>query len=224
MGKVVAIGTSILPLDLQVACYGILSRHIQKGHQVDIIVARGKEGDKQESLASEHPPEKIADLIAKSYKGMGISSLHFVDEFDYSTVSQTNVDALRLPIEAINPEYAIIPFYKSNNKDLEILGRSALLACRWIRNVLMYETAVSSDSRFQPGIFAALSHAEYDKKKATIADLKENGNYKLIGDALKKMDALHSSNFDKINGGAPLESLQSHRLLLLSAEQDGLFQ
>src|SRR5688572_24404692 len=175
MQKIVALGSSLLPLDLQIACHGILLRNIQKGHQVDIIIAKQKGEAEQES-------EKIVDLIAKSYKKMGISGLHFIDNFDHSEVSQRNVDALRSCIEPINPGYAIMPFYKSNDKFLEVLGRSGLLACRWVENVLMYDTAISSDSRFQPGIFSALSPSEYDAKKMMIIALKENGNYKLIGD------------------------------------------
>jgi hypothetical protein len=211
MQKIVALGSSLLPLDLQITCLGMLSRNIRNGNQVDIVIARSKS------------ESKIEDLIARSFSKIGTSRLHFIDDFDHSEVTQRNVDSLRSCIEPINPAYAIMPFYKSADMHLEVLGRSGLLACRWIENVLMYDNAASPDSRFQPGIFASLSPAEYDAKKNMIMDLKEDGNYKLIGDTLKKMDALHSLYAGRINDGRGiLEAFQSHRLLLLSPAEEAL--
>jgi hypothetical protein len=68
----------------------------------------------------------------------GVHELFYVREFDYSSITQRNADSLLAYTKMVNPELVIMPFWKSENSRRRILARSALIACRGVGSILMY--------------------------------------------------------------------------------------
>ena len=161
----------------------------------------------------------VEGQIEKSCKAIGASQILFAEQFDHSVVSQANVDVLRTLTEVINPSVAVIPFYKSSAPIMRVVGRSALLACRWVQNVLMYDIDTGAKSAFRPGIFSVLSPEQLDSKKSIISNSSEVGKLELSPDEDQKrlIFAQASQSSNVLDDKGPVEAFQSHRLLLLSS-------
>ena len=192
--KIVAIGNS--PLDFEISCLGTLSKYAKGGHAVNLIIV-GNIVDWT---------EKKMVAVRNSCERIVTSKVHFTGKFDYSTVTQDNVNVLRLIIDKINPSVAILPFYKTSNKKRKVLSESSLLACRSIRNVLMYET--NKNKNFLPNVYFKID----DKitLKAGLTYLKNNIDLK------KKRKLLHGFYGYTAGISQPIEAFQSHRVLLLN--------
>ena len=137
--KVVAIAT--MPFDLEVACFGTLSRFINQGHEVFLIIAK---------ISTEWNETEMNEL-KKHANMIGVSKVYSTDEFDYSSVTQYNVDIINLIIKDIVPGIVFIPFWKSSNIKRQIVSKTSLIACRGIGSILMYE--LEDNKLFQPSVY-----------------------------------------------------------------------
>jgi hypothetical protein len=227
MSKIVAIGSMVLPLGLQLTCAGTLSKYVNGGSTLDILMTAGNRSVSERGREQEHQTkgegmvtmtkrtESLEGMIERSFVTIGASEVRFAHGFDHAGVSQANVDLLKQHIEEVNPAVAVIPFYKSADPITRIVGKSALLACRWVQNVLMYDTAAKPP--FRPGIFSVLSHQESQMKNAILVDFGSADSGHTTDDALSKLALMRAFYATKgWRGQGEIEALQSHRVQLLA--------
>ena len=159
--------------DLSV-CSGTLSKFADKQDcQVHIVLVRGKSAKK--------------DL-----EGVHKYKEHKIQEFSYDGVTQGNVNALRAVIDELKPSLAIIPSFRTSNKKSSILAGSALLACRSIPSVIMYNRSRSGGVR--PSVFSLPARA-----KSTAKSSKDRA----VGSKCKRSPK------------SRMESFESQRIILL---------
>jgi hypothetical protein len=227
MDKVMAIGSLVSPLGLQLACGGTLSRYAKAGSTLSIVMTAGKrtaeQGREQEHQTKSDGvvtmisrTESLEGLIENAFVATGALRVRFADGFDHTMVSQENVDLLRQHIEAVSPALAIIPFYKSADPVLRVVGRSALLACRWVQNVLMYDTALSPC--FRPTIFSILSPEQSQMKSSILAAFGKDDE--LVREGRRQLASMQASFGKKLSQSqGDIEAFRSHRLQLLSGDK-----
>ncbi len=126
--KIIAL--SCIPLDLEISCFGTLSKYIKNGHEVHLIISQSDNLWSKEAL----------NAIKESSKIIGVSQIYFVKEFNHSSVTQDNVNKLRSHIETLNPTIAIFPSIRTQDERRKIFAKSSLLACRGIGNIIMYDS------------------------------------------------------------------------------------
>ena len=145
--KVVTIGCSAS--EIISACRVTISNLAKEGHKIYAIITAAEKSKTSSSSSSSSPSEVANDqkLLAQ----IGVADTFVIDSFDYSAITQTNADAVRMHIKDVNPSLVIMPFWKSLNHMRRILARSSLIACRGIGSVLMYELDADNTS-FNPNI------------------------------------------------------------------------
>ena len=154
--KIVAIGS--MPSDLELACFGTLSKCIKDGHEVHIIIAKDKLDWTQMKM----------ETLGRVSEKIGVSQVYFTDRFDYNSVTQDNADVLRSFIKTIDPSLVIMPFWKAYNRKRKILAKTSLIACRGFGNILMYE--LEKNTNFRPTIYFVISGVEISIKTSCYAE------------------------------------------------------
>jgi hypothetical protein len=246
---IVAIGTS--PLDLIHSCFGVLSNFIVNKAKIHLIVLpdsgvrKGSFGPSFSSMASTTKIKDGAQLLQSCFSTFSTSddnnsiTVQVMTGFNYSTITQNNVQLLRSYTETVDPALVFIPFIGSKNKNQKILASSSLLAARSVKSILMYELSnmknLSKD--FVPNIFFALDKNCIHAKKSCIEDCRYYSNSKnsppiagrskirnreqakqgSIRRILKALDKVPSTNA-LLYKDEYFESFQSHRLVLNSQE------
>lgn len=231
MEKIVAVGTLTSALGLHLACAGTLSKYARAGSTLSIVLCTSKKST--QNREQEHQTksdgmvtmmsrtEPLEGLLEKSFAMVRASQVRYAHGFDHTAVSQGNVDVLGQHIEEVSPALAIIPFYKSADPILRVVGKSALLACRWVQNVLMYDTVPSA--AFRPGIFSVLSQEQTQFKSSILADLGSSNSVQLTDCGHRQMASMKAFYESKIwHSQSDVEAFQSHRLQLLSGGKSGL--
>ena len=198
--KIVAIGS--IPLDFEVGCSNTLHNFSARGQSVNLIIPRDKNWNEKQMKSDE-----LNDRL-------GISSIYSVENFDYSEVTQLNVTLLNSVIEKIKPSVAIIPYVGNSNKMKKVLAKSALLACRKVETILMYET--NKNSNFLPTIYHVVNK-NINKKTSSATKHK-----KIISSKSKsrKYDSLQRIYANNLGISNPVEAFESQRMILL---QNDLF-
>lgn len=151
--NILAIG--YCPGDLEIGCFGTLSKYVKKGHQAYLIVASKSEQEWSEKKI------KVMKESARKIRG----HLSLTDKIDYSAVTQDNVYFLRSLMHKIKPSVLFIPSEKAN-KQRVILAKSALLSFRQTKLILMYE--VGRHSNFSPCVYSIITD-EVQIKKSCLA-------------------------------------------------------
>jgi hypothetical protein len=197
--KIVAIGSS--PSDLETGCFGTLSKFINKGHQVSLIIASRKSAWSNKMISS----------FNEFWKKVGVSEILFTEKFDHSVVTQENVQVLRSFLEPIHPELVFLPSPQGTDKVRVTLGRSSLLACRGIGNILMYESGMNSN--FSPGIYSVVDDSNQIKKKHFVQNKRNiHGNK-----TSREIQELRKKYAKYVGSGTTLvEVFDSNRILLLN--------
>jgi len=147
--RVVALGT--FASDLEVGCFGTLCKYAKSGNEVHLIV---------DGHRSEWTGRKV-QAMRNSAKAINAADLIFMHQIDHSGVTQDNVSLLRLLMKRIKPSIAFIPSEKTNDQRM-LLARSAIVACRDISNILMYEVEHSRD--FSPEVYHIINEEILTKK------------------------------------------------------------
>jgi hypothetical protein len=203
--NILAIGC--IPADLELGCFGILSRYIRDGHNGYLVIAKDKMGWTQTNI----------EVLRESSRKIGISQVYFTDKFDYSAVTQNNLNLLRSFIEIISSvSLVIIPFWKSVNEKRKILGKSSLTAFRSIENILMYES--DKNCIFIPSVFFIMSKVDISIKISCLAAYRtEHNNSKNLH---RKIKSLHGAYARKMGINVPIEAFESYKLLLINGSDD----
>lgn len=156
-------------------CSGTLSKFAGKQDcQVHIVLVRGK--------SAKRDPEGV-----HKYKE------HKISEFSYDGVTQGNVNALRAVIDELKPSLAIIPSIRTSNQKSSILAGSALLACRSVPSVIMYDR--SRSRRVRPSVFSLQARAKSTSKSSE--------------------DRAAGSKSKRLPEKSRVESFESQRIILL---------
>ena len=194
--KIIAIGG--MPLDLEIGCFGTLYKYIKYGHEVYLIVV-GKTNWAAKNLKT----------LKESSKEIGVTEIYHVERFDYSSITQDNVNVLRSFIEAIMPSLAILPFTKASHPRRKNLAKSSLLACREIENILMYESNMNTN--FSPNVYSLIDNETPVKESCIEAYARDASAKKKIKKKIKLLQSYYTQESDL---GGPVEVFESHKILL----------
>jgi hypothetical protein len=214
---IIAIGALSNLWDLQAGCFGTLAKLIKKGSRVSLLIAREK------SRKQSKKNRKLEGLIEKSAETIGISDLLFTSRFDYSRISQDNVNNLRSFTDPSRASVAMIPFMRTDDKRQQILGESSLLACRSITNILMYDFS-KANTEFIPNLFSKIPEECISLKELCMDAFRDYySNYPaepMIEAKLKKKSLpRHDGHYNFKTDSKYFEAFVSHRLVLLSSNQ-----
>ena len=187
--KIVVIGST--PKDFEIGCLNTLRRLTNLNHTVNFIIVRNKTRKEKEMETS--------DLC---FRG---TNIFVIKNFDYSKVTQENVNLINSIVETINPSVAFIPFIKSSDNMKKILSKSSLLACRKIQSILMYE--IIKNKNFSPTVFSIINKSI--KQNVTSKAKKSSKNTSRNVNVLYKMYA------NKMGIPQLAEVFESHRMVLL---------
>ena len=196
--KVIAICST--PVDLELCCFGTLLKCIRDGNEVNIIIANND---------NTYTTERRIKKPSESYKKIGISEVYLTNRFDYSSITQRNVQVLRSFLEKIVPSLAIIPFNNTFNLKRKILAHSSLIACHGIENILMYELDENPD--FVPDTYLTISDEDL-YKKLHLSAVYHNERKHLQN----KMRSLHKLRSWQAGIRMTFEAFKSHRMLLFN--------
>ena len=213
---IIAIGALRNPLDLQVGCFGTLSKLIKQGCKASLVIVR--EGSQKFNKRN----KKLEGLIEESAEPLGISNVYITDRFDYSYVSQDNVNVLKSFIELSGASTAIIPLITTNDAKQRVLAESSLLACRSISNLFMYRF-IKTNQEFTPHLFSRIPKDCLLLKQLCI-DILVKYYYKdatesIIKEYLEKESSLMSSVHGFRKDSKYFEEFAIHRSILLSSNQ-----
>jgi LmbE family N-acetylglucosaminyl deacetylase len=209
--KIVALGAPI-PFQLEPTCFGTLMKLMGGGNEVHLIVA--KDGNMLTNNADGSKNMIILESIQRSSKLLG-AKLHFLDGFNYSEVSQRNVNILNSVIQSLDPSLVFIPNPRTSNLFYAVLGECAFLACREIKNVLFYEIDINLG--FLPNIYSDIGEEGLALKIGSV--LESCDDSQLARDTLKLVDTMRKKYAEMANSGNKnLEAFAAHRLQLLSGE------
>jgi LmbE family N-acetylglucosaminyl deacetylase len=197
--KVVAIGST--PLDLELSCFGTLSKYKDE-NELKVIIANNYKAEMTESRTKR---------LSESYRKIGISEVYLTNGFDYSTLTQRNVKVLRSLVEKITPSLAIIPFNNTFNLKRKILARSSLIACHGIQNVMMYELDKNPD--FIPDTYVTISNGVLH----TLHSFEAYNNQRKR-ELQRKMKSLYKFYSPQTGICMPFEAFKSHRMMLIDNE------
>lgn len=165
-GVVLFISPSIR--DLYMSCAGTITRFTEGGYSTyGLIIIQTNIPDTQ---------DQKKESIEINTKRMGISKTYVVSGFDYSTVTQNNADLLNRVVQAVSPSIVIMPFWQSTNQFYRILAKSALIACRGIGTIFMYDFD-RNNPRYDPSFFVPISHSTSVQKDSFVS----KANHSLLG-------------------------------------------
>src|SRR5437879_5061300 len=109
--KIVVIGST--PIDFEIGCLNTLRRLAHLNHNVNFIIVRNKTRKEKEMKTSDLSKIRGANIFV-------------IKNFDYSKVTQENVNLLNSIVKMINPSIAFIPFIKSSDNMKKILAKSSV--------------------------------------------------------------------------------------------------
>jgi hypothetical protein len=197
--KIIAL--SCIPLDLEISCFGTLSKYIKDGHEVSLIISQSEQIWTKEAL----------NAIKASSRIIGISQIYFVKELNLSSVTQDNVNKLRSHIESLNPTVAIFPSIRTQDERRKTFAKSSLLACRGIGNIIMYDP--QKNPNFHPSIYSIMN-GELEVKDLCLE--KYNRDFRKNKTSKKKMRMLLRSYGLRAGIKTPAEAFETNRILLLN--------
>jgi LmbE family N-acetylglucosaminyl deacetylase len=192
--KIVALGTK--PSDLEIGCLRTLMKYSADGHDVSLLIAGNPARWKEKTLANEE-----LEKIGKVY---------FTDRLDESTVTQEQVNIFRSIITKTKPSLVILPFDKTSDKKRKALAHSALLACRGIKNILMYET--TKNKNFSPNIF-------FTFEKGPLVGVTEYMKLQINSSTKRMRKSVQKFNSRNIKIKKTTEAFESQRVLLLDVSE-----
>lgn len=132
----------------------------------------------------------------------GIQKVYHIENFDYSDVTQHNVNLLAAFVKSASVFLILAPYFGAVNKKQRILGQSSILAYRETPNILMYE--MDQNRQFKPSV---VFHE--DGKSFGKVDKTDKLRGRTIGTSVSRL----TSNAQ--------ESFQSHRIIIL--DENGMF-
>ena len=194
--KIIVVASS--PSDLEISCLGTILKFVKTKNMVYLLIVPRKSKWSTKTIMQ----------FNESWKKVGISEIFFNYKFNHSVVTQENVNILRSYVESINPELVLFPSSLSKDRHKAVLGRSSILACRGIHNMLMYDS--NYDSNFSPSIYSMINNTKI--KESSISNKKKIHDGKTVRKILE-LRKIYSRN---IGLKIPVEAFNSTRILLLN--------
>ena len=125
--RIIAIAHDLM--DLASSCFGTFARLARENNRIEILMVDEKHAW----------PDGVINGILAAAKWVGIEKVNFVYGFDFSGVTQANADSIRVHVAAFSPDIVFMPSWKSGNSKNQILANTALVSCRGIGSIMMYE-------------------------------------------------------------------------------------
>ena len=169
------------PDDIEIGAGGTLARHVAEGDKVMMVVMTGGERGGADSTT------RIKEL-QESAKLLGVHEVVTLDYPDTNIPSGPEVtDMLDAFVEKWNPSRAYIPFTREIHQDHRRTSEQALVACRNLPQILMYE-GPSTFPDFEVNYWVDITKT-IDQKCLSIAAYGSQGEKEIL-----KIDAIRSLN------------------------------
>jgi len=157
--KIAAFGAH--PDDIEIGCYGTLSKFLDKGAEIHVFIATGSPKRLRESQKA------FSHLVCNNFF---IDFLNYKNnEIPYSREIIQNIDKR---LDKINPDLVITHWVDDNQQDHQNLAKSVISACRKRDNIWMMEPPPGRPpvrGAFRPQIYVDITGKEEIKKKAILA-------------------------------------------------------
>lgn len=185
------------------SCFGTILKFIKRKYSVYLLMIFKKS----------KPSQKIPHTFSKLLKKVGVSETFFINEFDFSVVTQQNVHLLRSFVEQINPKLALFPSTASKDECKVIVGKSSILACRGVSNLLMYDSDLSPN--FCPMVYSSIRNV--GKIQENLMGVKNQ----ICGKNKMKKVVEKRKIYGKCQDLYDVEAFESTRIILLN--EGGIF-
>ncbi len=177
--KILAIGAH--PDDIEIGCGGTLAAHSKAGDEIMIVVmTAGEQGGAHGEVRLKEAKNGALLLGAKHF-----DCLHYPDT--QIPLGPAPVHDLEMRVEGFKPDRVYIPFYHEIHQDHRTTSEAALVACRNIPQILMYE-GPSTFSNFQVSYWVNISQT-IEQKIAAIQSHTSQGVKELL-----KVEAIQGMN------------------------------
>ncbi len=177
--NVIAFGAH--PDDIEIGAGGTLARHVAEGDRVMMVVLTGGERGGADTTT------RVQEL-KDSAKILGVQEVVCLDFPDTDIPeSPAVVDQLDALVAKWKPKRAYIPFTREIHQDHRRTSEQALVACRNMPQILMYE-GPSTFPDFEVNYWVDIT-TTIDKKSVAIAAYGSQGEKEIL-----KIDAIRSLN------------------------------
>jgi LmbE family N-acetylglucosaminyl deacetylase len=155
MKNILAIGPH--PDDIELGCFGTLSRFKDEGDDIFFLVlTNGEAGAKGLNRISES--QRSADLIGANLYVENLKD-RFISE------GPDTISVIEKYVNMINPEMVFIPTGIDTHQDHRATFNAALVGCRYVKALYAYETP-STSRNFAPNFFVDITEYMDLKMKA----------------------------------------------------------
>jgi hypothetical protein len=199
--RILVIGSSAI--ELERTCCLTLRKFRNDGNEICLLIVED---------ASERRLDGDQGAKARLEK-LGFRNVHVIEDFDFSEINQHNAKNLNNYIKSIDPSLLFMPFWKSSEEKNRILSRTALIACRGLGNVLMY------DERCSPGFAPNISFVAGPRRISCFLNTT-GGSTEISNEHVSFLDEgspsnHHSKDPDLGNLNNDNESFEVHRMVML---------
>jgi LmbE family N-acetylglucosaminyl deacetylase len=157
--NILAIGAH--PDDIEFGCGGTLLKYIRSGHKVYILVmTQGHKGGQarlrkveQQRAAKILKPQEV---LWGSYR-----------DTELSPKMNEMVQDIEVILERVQPHFTFVHYDEDTHQDHRALGKAAVSATRYIKNVLFYEGPTSQN--FSPAVFVDIGETMEEKMQVLLA-------------------------------------------------------
>lgn len=180
--NVLAIGAH--PDDVEIGCGGALARHASKGDKVFILtMTLGEKGGANKKTREKEARNAAKTLGAKEFFTLGYGDTE-------TAISNEAVAKMEKMIKELKPDRVYIPYYNEIHQDHCNTSRVAIIACRNIGQILMYE-GPSTFNDFKVNFLIDIENT-IDKKIKAINCHKSQGQKEIMKiEAVKGMNRFH---------------------------------
>lgn len=148
------------PDDLEIGCYGTLSKFLKMGSSIHLFITTGTEERIAESTASAAHLESERCFVHP----LGYNN----NEVPYNKEIIQDIDCR---LETINPDLVITHWVNDNQQDHQNIARSVISACRKRDNIWMMQPPPGRppiSGNFRPQVYVDISGEELIKKNAIL--------------------------------------------------------
>jgi hypothetical protein len=183
--RIILIGDLLNLKTLIAECFGTISfLKSNENSQILMVLVDGLRTGKHKDGSGDHSTFKdsgaahlvLREISKRVSNQIGISTLYAMN-FEFSAASQQNVNLLRSLLDPLKPSMAIIPFLKCKTADQKILAKSSLIACRDVRNLLMYNP--DSSVSFHPQLISNLAPKDAAAKHGCLKMVVDSNRQRL---------------------------------------------
>lgn len=198
--KILAIGPH--PDDVELGCFGTLSRMKKEGHEVHILVLTKGEKSGDSSLRETECTESAKLIDAKLYFG-NLTDAHISD-------GPTTIEVIEEHLAGINPDVVFAPSSDDTHQDHRNVSRATVSCTRAVPELYFYETP-STSRKFCPNTFFDITETFEDKLKA-VRIHQSQGRKSYMAD--KAVEGLANfRGFDVALNGRKIEAFEAVKVI-----------